>query len=130
MITCYGGAPGYRDMAPNAPCGLHTLREICRASTVRLYTKHGTYASLPFLTMAFPLVCIGVLTLGIAQAGSLGPHLQALHITWSPYHYAAQAYGLVVMYSYRSGCQLSRIDKKLLWWVSMLPFFYTFLTTY
>jgi hypothetical protein len=97
------------------------------ASTVRLYTKPGAYTSLPFLTMAFPLVSIAVLTLCIFQAARLGPHFQALYLTWSPYHYAAQAYGLAVMYSYRSGCVLSPINKTLLWWVSMLPFFYNFL---
>jgi len=98
------------------------------ASTVRLYTKPGSYESLPFLTMAFPLVALIVLTVSIVFAGQIGPHLQSLYLTWSPYHYAAQAYGLAVMYSYRSGCSLGATDKKLLWWVAMLPFFYNFLT--
>jgi hypothetical protein len=97
------------------------------SSTVRLYTKPGTYESLPFLTRAFPLLTLAALTLCVMQASLLGPHLQALYLTWSPFHYAAQAYGLAVMYSYRSGCRLDRIDKRLLWWVSMLPFFYNFL---
>ena len=98
------------------------------ASTVRLYTKPGAYESLPFLTMGFPLLALGVLTLCIALAEYIGPHLQSLYLTWSPYHYAAQAYGLAVMYSYRSGCRLLPGDKRLLWWVAMLPFFYNFLT--
>jgi hypothetical protein len=96
------------------------------ASTVRLYTKPGCYQTMPFLTMAFPLVALGVLTLCLFQAERLGPHLQALYLTWSPYHYAAQAYGLAVMYSYRSGCALGAQDKKLLWWVSMFPFLFMF----
>jgi hypothetical protein len=81
---------------------------------------------MPFLTMVFPLVALGILTLCISQAGRLGTHLQALYLTWSPYHYAAQAYGLAVMYAYRSGCRLAPVDKKYLWWVSMTPFFYNF----
>jgi hypothetical protein len=97
------------------------------ASTVRLYTKPGTQQSLPFVTMALPLVVLAVLTLCMFRADSLGPHFRALYLTWSPYHYAAQAYGLAVMYSYRSGCLLSVTNKRLLWWVSMLPFFYSFL---
>ena len=97
------------------------------ASTVRLYTKPGSRVSLPFLTMLFPLVTLVILTACIAWAESVGNALMALYLTWSPYHYAAQAYGLAVMYSYRSGCVLAPGDKKLLWWVSMLPFFYTFL---
>lgn len=96
------------------------------ASTVRLYTKPGTYEALPFLTMAFPLVTLLLVVACLWWAGSIGPHLQALYLTWSPFHYAAQAYGLAVVYAYRSGCKLLATDKKLLWWAAMLPFFYAF----
>lgn len=92
------------------------------ASTLRLYTKEGTFQSLPFLTMAFPLVALGLLTLCIFYAGELGTPLQALYLAWSPYHYSAQAYGLAVMYSYRSGCFLEPRGKHLLWYAAMLPF--------
>ena len=92
------------------------------ASTVRLYTKPGTRQALPFLTMAFPLVTIGVLTLCMFFADLAGPYLQALYLTWSPFHYAAQAYGIAVMYSYRSGCELTLGNKKLLWWIAVIPF--------
>lgn len=96
------------------------------SSTVRLYTKPGTRQSLPFLTTAFPLVVFAVLIASLFLAGSVGPHLTAFYLTWSPYHYAAQAYGLAVMYAYRSGCQLLPGDKSLLWWTSLLPFCYAF----
>jgi len=98
------------------------------ASTVRLYSKPGTFQSLPFLTLIFPLVSLLVLTLMIWDPERLGIHFQSLYLTWSPYHYAAQAYGLAVMYSYRSGCMLSAGNKKLLWWVSMFPFLFNFVT--
>ena len=94
------------------------------SSTVRLYSKPGTFQALPFLTMGFPLVCLLVTTACMMYPGDLGAHLNSLYLTWSPYHYAAQAYGLAVMYSYRSGCQLSLNDKRLLRWTSMLPFFF------
>lgn len=97
------------------------------ASTVRLYTKPDAYQSRPFVTMGLPLVTLVLLTLCIFQAGRLGPGLQALYLSWSPYHYAAQAYGLAVMYCYRSGCKLDGNAKTALWWISMLPFFYVFL---
>src|SRR6185295_18260469 len=58
----------------------------------------------------------------------LGRNLNSLYLTWSPYHYAAQAYGLAVMYAFRSGCALGGRDKKLLWWTSLLPFISVFLT--
>ena len=98
------------------------------ASTVRLYTKPGTRKELPFLTMAFPIVALAILSLSMFFAGQLGTHLQSLYLTWSPYHYAAQAYGLAVMYSHRSGCHLNAADKRLLRWVAMLPFLYNFIT--
>ncbi|MCB9738528.1 MAG: hypothetical protein H6747_04610 [Deltaproteobacteria bacterium] len=94
------------------------------ASTVRLYTKPGAQGALPFLSFAFPLVCLAVLGVCLAFPALAGSHLQSLYLTWSPYHYAAQAYGLAVMYCFRSGCIIDGRDKKLLWWAAMLPFFY------
>ena len=97
------------------------------ASTVRLYTKPDHTRNWPFLTMLFPLVSLAVLTLCIMRPEKLGAHLQSLYLTWSPYHYAAQAYGLAVMYSARSGFKLSLRDKRLLRTAAMLPFVYAFL---
>ncbi|MBP89949.1 MAG: hypothetical protein CMJ64_25115 [Planctomycetaceae bacterium] len=94
------------------------------ASTVRLYTKPDSFKSLPFVTMLLPFVMLALLTICITWARQCGSHLQAIYLTWSPYHYAAQAYGLAVMYAYRSGCTLGKTDKRWLWWASMLPFFY------
>ena len=64
------------------------------ASTVRLYTKPRTYEELPFLTMGFPLVTIAVATAFVAFADRIGNQLYLLYLTWSPYHYAAQTFGL------------------------------------
>jgi hypothetical protein len=99
------------------------------SSTVRLYTKPGARDALPFLSYGFPAVCIGILTLCVAFPVDIGRHLQSLYMTWSPYHYAAQAYGLGVMYCFRSGCFITGREKKLLWWGAMMPFFYAFLFT-
>jgi hypothetical protein len=98
------------------------------SSTVRLYAKPGSFREWPFLTMAFPLVALGLLTVCMFEAERLGPHLQSLYLTWSPYHYAAQAYGIAVLYAMRSGCRLATSHKRLLWWVAMLPFAYNALT--
>ena len=96
-------------------------------STVRLYTKPGSFRDLPFLTMGLPLASVAVLTLAIAWPGGLGRHLQSLYLTWSPYHYAAQAYGLAVMYCYRSGSPWTEDDKRWLRIASFLPFLHVFL---
>ncbi len=76
--------------------------------------------------MGLPVIAIAVLIGCMFQADRLAPQLTSLYLTWSPFHYAAQAYGLSVMYCYRSGCTLGEQNKKLLWRVAMLPFIYNF----
>ena len=93
------------------------------ASTVRLYTKPGARDALPFLTMVFPILSLGILTLCIFEADLIGRYVQLIYLSWSPYHYGAQAYGLAVMYCVRSGCDLTQNQKNFLWWIAILPFF-------
>jgi len=100
------------------------------ASTVRLYTKPGAFGEWPFLALGLPLAMIALLTVALLYGEHLGRHLFALYLTWSPFHYAAQAFGLASMYSYRSGCRLSEGDRRLLWWCCMLPFAYSFVGGY
>ncbi len=97
------------------------------SSTVRLYTKADARARHPFLTMGLPLATLAVLTLAMTFADQLGPHLQNLYLTWSPYHYAAQAYGLAVMYCYRSGASLDARERTLLRIACLTPFLFAFL---
>jgi len=100
------------------------------SSTVRLYTKPGAHGhqSFPFLKFVLPFIALALITISVFNEATFGKHFRALYFTWSPYHYAAQAYGLTVMYCYRSGCLLGTTNKRLLWWVAMLPFFYNFAT--
>jgi hypothetical protein len=99
------------------------------ASTVRLYTKPNAFRDLPFVTTVLPLAMLVVLGVGLALPATVGTQLVALYFTWSPYHYAAQTYGLALMYSYRSGVQLSDRDKKLIRVACLLPFIFAFLDT-
>ncbi len=97
------------------------------SSTVRLYTKPGAFTDFPFLTAVLPILSIGVLVACLAFPQMLGANLIKLYLTWSPYHYAAQAYGLATVYSYRAGCILVPAEKRVLWWVAMLPALYAVL---
>ena len=92
------------------------------SSTVRLYTKPGAAASHRFLAYGFPGVALAMTFLAIGFPERIGQHLISLVLTWSPYHYAAQAYGLALMYSYRSGTRFSPVEKRWLFWICMLPF--------
>jgi hypothetical protein len=97
------------------------------ASTVRLYTKPGAKRDFPFLSWGFPVMCLGAVWAGLCWP-ALGKNLSALYFSWSPYHYAAQTYGLAVMYAMRSGARLDERDKTEMWWVCLLPFLYALLT--
>ena len=97
------------------------------ASTLRLYTKPGAVASLPFVSFGLPLLFLGILTVCVLGSDWLGRPFQALYLTWSPYHYAAQAYGLAVMYCYRSGCAIDGRNKKILRALAIAPFAAVFL---
>lgn len=96
------------------------------ASTVRLYTKPGSFADWPFLTMGLPLLTLAVLSVAILWPEAIGTNLTALYLTWSPFHYAAQAFGLACMYHYRSGGTLSVTERRLLYATCLLPFLYSF----
>ena len=97
------------------------------ASTVRLYTKPGAAEGMPFLSRWVPWVALALLAGILFAGGAAGRLVDTLYLAWSPYHYSAQAYGLAVVYSYRSGCRLAANDKKWLYWVAMLPFFFMLL---
>lgn len=96
------------------------------ASTVRLYTKRGTQQQLPFLTMGLPLATILALTVAVAYPELIGRHAWPLYLTWSPYHYGAQAYGLALMYCYRSGGEWSNVEKRWLRIACLCPFLWVF----
>lgn len=97
------------------------------ASSVRLYTKPGTYKGRRFLTLSLPLLTVAALTLSIAFAADWGHHVYAFYLTWTPYHYAAQAYGLALLYCYRSGCTVDEQDRRLLRAACVAPFVFSFL---
>lgn len=97
-------------------------------STVRLYTRPGSFRDLPFLTMGLPLVSLMVLGLGLLFPGALGQNLLSLYLTWSPYHYSAQAYGIAVLYCHRSGTPWDEGEKRWLRLACFAPFLYSFLT--
>ncbi len=59
---------------------------------------------MPIVKMVLPMVALGLVTLCMFRADTLGSNLRALYFMCSPYHYAAQTHGLAVMYCYRSEC--------------------------
>lgn len=92
------------------------------SSTVRLYSKPGSVPARRFAFYTLPIVTLALTSLCILWPDTLGKHLWALSLTWSPYHYAMQAYGLALLYCYRSGVSLKPTEKNLFRLVCLLPF--------
>jgi hypothetical protein len=92
------------------------------ASSFRLYTKPGAFRELPFVTMALPLLTLVVLSLCIAFVSGLGQHLWALALTWTPFHFSMQTFGIAMLYCHRSGCSLTNVERGLLRWICAMPF--------
>jgi hypothetical protein len=98
-------------------------------STVRLYDRRENFSDHPFLTRGLPLATLAVVTVVICFADTLGRGFAALFMTWAPYHYSRQAYGLAVMYAHRSGVGPSKEHSRWLLWACMLPFWLSLLTS-
>lgn len=128
-VTLLGGGGEGEDVARLALIVFFANSAHFASSTVRLYTKRDSFADHPFLTMVFPLVCIAILGLCLVYPEALGRHLWALYLTWSPFHYSAQAFGIASLYSRRAGCTLDPLQRRWLRAVCLLPFFYAFLGT-
>src|SRR5262245_51636097 len=97
------------------------------ASTVRFYTKQGVAENHPWIAFGSPIIGGAIVTAAVFGPTQLVQHLWSLMMTWSPFHYAAQAYGLALIYCYRSQVKLTTWQKRSLWWIAMLPFFRAFL---
>jgi hypothetical protein len=97
------------------------------ASLVRLYSKKGVVRDRPFLSIGFPLITL-VATFAVLLVGDrVQRHVQAIYITWSAYHYAAQAFGLALMYARRSGSPVSEKERRFLRAACLAPFVYAIL---
>lgn len=58
-----------------------------------------------------------VLTLVVVHlAPALFPWLLTFYLTWSPWHYSGQNYGISMMLARRAGARPSDEDRNLIWW--------------
>jgi hypothetical protein len=97
------------------------------ASLLRLYSKKGVVRSRPFLSVGFPLLTL-VATGALLLSGTrVANHVQAVYLTWATYHYAAQTFGLALMYAQMSGSALSPKEKRFLQVTCIATFIYAVL---
>jgi len=56
------------------------------------------------------------------------PWIFTLYLTWSPWHYTGQNYGLLMMFARRSGAQPSPAERRALHWAFVASYLLLFLT--
>jgi hypothetical protein len=107
LVLLVSGVPHY---------GATLLRVYQRREDRQRYALFGTWASLLVLA-AF---VVGVYELAV------GSFLVTLYITWSPWHYSSQNYGIAMMFLRRRQIEVTSTAKQFLKWSFNLSFLLTF----
>ena len=81
----------------------------------RVFTVYGTVAMIAVLIAAL-------------YSPFLGSVLITVYLTWSPWHYTGQNYGIAVMFLRRRGVEISPLAKRFLYASFILSFFSVLLT--
>jgi hypothetical protein len=107
-------------IAVNYPHYAATYQLIVRERVKQPRNYRILVASLPFV--------IGIALVVAHFPGVLLVLLLRLYLTWSPYHYAKQHFGLSSMYSARAGRAMDAVEKRLLVSAFVLQAFFMMLT--
>jgi hypothetical protein len=109
ILALLSGTPHY---------GATLLRVYERREDRRAYTLFAVHATL----LLWALFVVGLYEVTV---GSL---LFTLYLTWSPWHYSGQNYGLAVLFLRRRGIPFSPAARRLLWGSFVLCYALTFLS--
>ncbi len=88
----------------NAPHYVATYAVIYRERERQPLAWKRLRSSIPFV--------LGILAVSGVCFQEVAPFIARTYLTWSPYHYGAQNFGLAVMYAARSGAPLDQGDKR------------------
>jgi hypothetical protein len=95
------------------------------ATLLRVYEHRGDRRRYALFGLHATLLIFGLFIGGLYWA-HLGSLLLTLYITWSPWHFAGQNYGLATMFLRRRGVPLDTTTKRLLYASFVLSFLVTF----
>ncbi len=123
-LLVQSGAPGITDSETLWVIILLANSTHFAASTIRLYSKPQYYQEFSFLAFSFPIITFIVLIFCVMFPDSGGRYLWMLMLTWAPFHYAKQIFGLSLMYTFRSGIKPDTGEKRLIYWVCLTPFLF------
>ncbi len=108
LLVLLLGAPHY---------GATLLRVYEQRASRRAYAIFSVYATL----------LIAALFLGSLWSGLIASALVTVYLTWSPWHYTGQNYGLAIMFARRRGVAITPLTKRLLYGSFVISYLMTFL---
>jgi tetratricopeptide (TPR) repeat protein len=85
------------------------------ATVYRAYRTPGDFRKYRFFTL-YVTVFIGLTVLVVHQAPAVFPWLLTFYLTWSPWHYTGQNYGIAMMLARRAGVQPTEQERRLIKW--------------
>jgi tetratricopeptide (TPR) repeat protein len=96
------------------------------ATIYRAYRTREDFARYRLRTLYCTLFLIAVL---IAAHGfyRIVPWLMTIYLTWSPWHYMGQNFGLMLMFVHRNELKIDRRDRNVLWISFVASYLLTFL---
>ena len=85
------------------------------ATIYRAYRTPGDFHKYRFFTL-YVTVFIGLTALVVHLTPALFPWLLTFYLTWSPWHYTGQNYGIALMLARRAGVQPTELERQLIKW--------------
>jgi tetratricopeptide (TPR) repeat protein len=85
------------------------------ATIYRAYRTPEDFHKYRFFTI-YVTVFVALTVLIVHLAPDLFPWLLTFYLTWSPWHYTGQNFGISMMLARRAGAQPSAEDRNLIWW--------------
>jgi tetratricopeptide (TPR) repeat protein len=103
----------------NRALGFYTLALVVNyphymATIYRAYRTREDFSRYRIVTLYFTLLLTAVL-IAAHQFYALVPWLVTIYLTWSPFHYMGQNFGLMMMFVHRNELKVNRRDRNLLW---------------
>lgn len=99
------------------------------ATLLRVYERPEERRRYRFFTV-YTTIALSALFLVSLRSGLVGSWLLTIYLTWSPWHYGGQNYGLAVMFLRRRGIDVPLRAKRLLYASFVLSFALAFLAVH
>jgi len=96
------------------------------ATIYRAYRTPADFNKYRFFTV-YVTVFVALTALIVHLAPGLFPWLLTFYLTWSPWHYTGQNYGIAMTLARRAGAQPSAEDRNLIWWSYLASYLAWFL---